>query len=344
MKDTMPDKIKYAQIGVGHAHASKIEVYRESDEYAVVGVVEPDDKLRAAASKQAAYRDLPWLSLEQALSDSSIAVVGVETRVEELLRHGQLALDAGKHIHLDKPAGASLPEFRKLLDTAMSKHLAVQLGYMYRYNPAIVLLRQLLKAGTLGEPFELHAVMSKKIGDGARGPLAAFAGGAMFELGCHLVDLVVGLLGAPEKVHPFLRASRAKEDATTAPGRAKTPADLLRDNTLAVFEYPGATATVRTTLIEVDGFARRHLALCGSEGTMHIQPLDRPQAKLTLARTVGKHHRGEQAIDFTGYRRYVEDAKELAAVVRHERDPLFGYHHDLAVQTALLQACDMPTA
>ena len=39
----------------------------------------------------------------------------------------------------------------------------MQLGYMYRYNPAIVLLRDLVRQGCLGEPFEVHAVMSKVV-------------------------------------------------------------------------------------------------------------------------------------------------------------------------------------
>ena len=39
----------------------------------------------------------------------------------------------------------------------------MQMGYMYRYNPAVVLLREFLKSGWLGEVFEVHAVMSKVV-------------------------------------------------------------------------------------------------------------------------------------------------------------------------------------
>ena len=43
-------KIKIGQIGVGHAHAAgKMDVYRKSPEYEVVGVVEPDEKLKRQA-------------------------------------------------------------------------------------------------------------------------------------------------------------------------------------------------------------------------------------------------------------------------------------------------------
>ena len=39
----------------------------------------------------------------------------------------------------------------------------MQMGYMYRYNPAVMLLRDVLKRGWLGEVFEVHMVMSKVV-------------------------------------------------------------------------------------------------------------------------------------------------------------------------------------
>ena len=155
--------IKYAQWGVGHAHANKISAYKNSTEYEVVVVCEPDPELRRTAATSDLYRDLPFLSEEQLLNVSGLQVVGVETRVRDLLSTARKCVDAGMHIHLDKPAGDSLPAFRKLLDTAAKKHLAVQMGYMYRYNPAVVLMHDMLQKGWLGEPFEVHTVMSKMV-------------------------------------------------------------------------------------------------------------------------------------------------------------------------------------
>ena len=49
----------------------------------------------------------------------------------------------------------------------------------------------------------------------------------MFELGCHVIDLVVGVLGKPRACTPFARHSAQLDDG-------------LADNMLAVFEYPKA--------------------------------------------------------------------------------------------------------
>lgn len=321
--------IQYGQIGVGHAHANKIQAYRTSDDYEVVGVVEPDPVLRAAAEQSSHYQGLPFLTEEQLLNTSGLQVVGVETRVRDLLATAERCVQAGMHVHVDKPAGASLSHFRRILDEAARRHVVVQMGYMYRYNPGIVLLRELLANGWLGDVFEVHAVMSK-LGDTAmRTELAEFSGGTMFELGCHLIDLVHGVLGTPDSVHAFPRHSASESDT-------------LQDNMLAVFEYPRATATVRTSILEVDGFSRRHLTVCGTGGTIHIQPLDRPTAKLTLLHAHGRYAKGAQDITFPAYTRYTADAADLAKIIRHEKDADFSYEHDFDVQRSVLMASNMP--
>ena len=139
--------IRYGQIGVGHAHANKFGVYRNSNDYEIVGVVEPDAELRKRAADSSLYKDVKWMTQEELLNTKGLQVVGVETRVENLLDTAETCIKAGKHIHLDKPAGDSLPQFRRLLDEAAKQHLTVQMGYMYRFNPAVVLMRNFLKKG-----------------------------------------------------------------------------------------------------------------------------------------------------------------------------------------------------
>lgn len=318
-------RIKVGQMGVGHAHASKLSVFRESPDFEVVGVVEPDEALRGAAVNQAPYRDLPWLTREQLLNRSDVELVLVETRVRDLLDNAEACVAAGKHLHLDKPAGASLPRYRRLLESAERQKLQAQMGYMYRYNPGVQLLHRCLREGWLGEIFEAHAVMSKVVGVEDRKKLAEYPGGIMFELGCHVIDLVVGVLGAPQSVQAVAQ-------------QVARGGDNLLDNMLAVFSYPSAIATVKSSAVEVEGFARRHLVVCGTEGTLHIQPLDSPTAKLALSKPRGEFRAGYQDVPLPKYTRYVDDAAELAAVIRGERPSRFSYSHDLAVQACVLQA------
>jgi predicted dehydrogenase len=321
-------RIKIGQIGVAHAHASKLAVYRASADYEVVGIVEPDVDLRNQVESQEVFQGLPWMTLGQLLNVPGLQAVLIETRVRDLLNMAEQCVAAGKHIHLDKPAGESLPQFTRILGAAAKKRLLIQMGYMYRYNPAVVLLREFLKQGWLGDVFEVHAVMSKVIDPVERRGLAEYRGGVLFELGGHITDLVVGVLGKPTKVTPF-RQHAARID------------DQLEDNMLAVFEYPRAVATVKSSAMEVEGFERRHLVVCGTEGTFHIQPLDNPSARVALSTARGEYRKGSQDVSFLKYTRYVGDAADMARIIRGEKPSDFPYAHDLTVQTTLLQACGL---
>ncbi|RLS42525.1 MAG: gfo/Idh/MocA family oxidoreductase [Planctomycetota bacterium] len=324
-----PPRIKVGQIGVSHGHANKIGVYRKSDDYEVIGIVEPNLQLRAKAEKNPAFQGVKWITMEELLGTPGLQAVLIETPIRDLLPNARVCLEAGKHVHIDKPAGDNLDEFKQVLELAEQKQLLVQMGFMYRYNPGVVMLREFLQQGWLGEIFELHTVMSKSVGPDERKALAEYPGGTMFELGCHLIDLVVKLLGVPEKVTPFPRHS------------ASVPDGLL-DNMLAVFEYPRATASVRTSVIEIEGGERRHLTVCGTEGTFHIQPLDNPSVKVSLSQPRGKYVKGTQHVELPKYARYVADARDMAGIIRGDKKSDYSPGHDLAVQTAVFQACGLP--
>ncbi len=326
------EPIRVGQIGVSHGHANKLAVYRASKDYEVVGVVEPDPELRAWAQTQPAFQGVQWLSEQQLLESAGLQVVLVETHVRDLLATASRCISAGKHIHLDKPAGASLPAFQSLLQQAEQQQLLLQMGYMYRYNPAVLLLHKLLEQNVLGEIFEVQAVMSKVVDQNSRTDLAEFSGGMMFELGCHLIDLVVGLLGEPQRTTPFAQHASNTSD------------DSLSDNMLAVLEYPRAIATVKTSAMEVDGFARRHLTVCGSGGTFHIQPLDDPAVRLALNASHENYQRGYQDLTFPKFSRYTADARDMAQIIRGEKQIEFSHAHDLSVQRTVLQAAGMSIA
>ena len=324
------EKLKVGQIGVGHSHAAgKMQVLRNSPDWEVVGIVETDPELRAEAEGSEVYQGLHWMTAEQLLNTPGLQAVAVETRTDQLLEVADVCVAAGKHIHLDKPPGEDFDRFRRLLRSADRQQLVVQLGYMYRYNPAILLLRDLLAKGWLGEVFEIQAVMSKEVGQSKRKRWAKYPGGTMFELGCHLVDLLIGVLGQPDNITSYNRHSGDFEDG-------------LMDNMMAVCEYPRATATIRSSALEVEGFDRRHLTVCGTEGTVHIQPLDAPKVKLALAEPRGAYRKGYQEIEVGPYVRYVDDVADLAAIIRGEKLADFDTAHDLAAQETLLRACEMP--
>ncbi len=328
----MPQRIKIGQIGTGHAHAAgKIASLRRSDDFEVVGVVEPDEERRRELEKDSAYEGVTWLTEEQLLNTDGLKAVAVETEVKDLLDTAERAVAAGKHIHLDKPAGENLPQFKRLLDDATRQQLTVQMGYMYRYNPGFQFIFQAVRDGWLGDIFALHTVMSKTMSMESRRKLLAYPGGTMFELGCHIIDAAIVVMGRPDRVVPFPRHSARYDDG-------------LLDNQLAVLEYPRATVTVRSALMEVDGFKQRQFVVSGDGGTADLRPLEPPKLQLALARPRGSYKKGYQDVPVENLPRYDADFVDLAKVIRNEKEFEFTPEHDLAVQETILLASGLPTA
>ena len=326
-------RIPIGQIGTKHAHArGKMATMRKfAEDFEVVGVVEPDDRRWKAMQDTDTYRGVKRMTEEELLNVKGLQAVAVETEVRDLVGTASRCISAGVHVHLDKPAGESLSAFRKVLDEATRRKLTVQMGYMFRYNPGFQFLFKAVRAGWLGNVFEASTVMSKKVGKASRRQIGQYPGGTMFELGCHVIDALVAVLGKPEKVTPFTRRTRPDEDR-------------LADNQLAVFEYPRATATVRSSVVEVDGGRRRQFVVCGDEGTIDIKPLETPRLLLTLERPRGDFGAVKQKEiklpRLAG--RYDGDFVDLARIIRGEKSTDYPPAHDLAVHESILRASGVP--
>lgn len=323
-------RIKIGQIGTGHAHADgKLAVLRRSPDFEVVGVVEPDPRLRRAAEGRRDYAGVRWLTEAELFATPGLKAVAVETEVKDLLPTAARCVTAGLHLHLDKPAGESLPEFARLLDAATRRGLTVQLGYMFRYNPAFEYCLRAVREGWLGRVFAIEAVMGKVVGAAEREKLRPYRGGAMFELGCHVLDAAVGVLGKPAKVTAFGR-------------HIGDFADGLADNQLATLEYPDALVTVRSSLVEVAGGSRRQFVVCGDAGTIDIRPLEPPTLLLALAKAGHGFKAGYQDVAMPRRPRYEADLADLARVIRGEKPFAWTPAHDLAVQETVLRASGLP--
>jgi len=316
-----------AILGMGHAHSTSIlKCLKESPDFALAGVCEPDAAMRARYDGHDVMKGVSWLNEEEVLKNPSIRMVAVESNVERLLPLGRSVVDAGKHLHLDKPAGTSLPEWRALLDSADKQQLLVQMGYMYRYNPGFDFLRKLISEEALGEVYSIHASMCTDLSADKRQELLFHPGGLMMELGCHLIDMIVLLLGEPDKVTSFLRHDTDIDDT-------------LADNTLAILEYDRAMVTVESGAREPNAFAGRRFKVAGTRGAFTLLPLEPPTGTLSLREAHGDFGKGITQVPFTNLPRHVADLADLAACIRGEAT--FGYSssHDFAVQRTLLRAC-----
>lgn len=323
-------RIRVGLIGAAHSHAAgKLDALRKQpDVFDVVGAVEPDAERRAKAGKQAAYEKIAWFA-EKDLLEQKIDAVVIESGIAEFVPAALRFAAAGLHVHMEKPAGPSLPEFRKLVQLCAEKKCVLQLGYMLRYNPGFEFCFRAAREGWLGKIHEVHGVMGNTIGAASRKEWAIYSGGAMFELGAHMIDAVLHVLGKPAAVHSFLKRTHPEQDT-------------LADSTLAVLDYPGATATVRSAACDPDSFARRTFSIHGDKGSVVMLPIEPPQLKLNLLQPAGDFAKGAHAIKLPPMSgRYDAQLAHFARMIRGEKSSL-PENHDLDVHETLLRACGMP--
>jgi len=312
---------RIAQIGTRHGHAlGKWRALCANSSVDAVGIYEPDPLLRGRAD----FGKVEWFtSAEAVLSDPTVSAVAIEGRNHESLAMATEVVAAGKHIWFDKPAGDDLPGFVEVMRVASDKRLHVQMGYMFRYSPGFSRVAELARSGELGELFSIRAHMSTNVDLPERTEQSRHLGGILYDLGGHMLDQIVWLLGRPSRVSSVLR-----NDCTPS-----LPA--YSDNTVGVLEFPHALAIVDIAAMEPRPAARR-FEVYGTLGSAILEPFD-PALTLRLARDAGP----AEVVPLEPVDRQELYNRELVAflgVLRGERPPDRPLEHELLVQETLLRA------
>ncbi|MGD9648260.1 MAG: Gfo/Idh/MocA family protein [Pirellulales bacterium] len=328
--------LKLGMLGMWHTHADGIvsQVAAHPDEFKLVGFWDPDPAVIARrqepwSAKTPGYRvfDSPSALLAEPLDG-----VVVEGRVFENLALAKLALESGRPVMLEKPAGNNLAEHRALVKLAQSKHLHLQMIYLFRYMSAVQEMLRRARAGELGAIYEFRARLPKDLDSYDRfvEELAPYPGGMFFEMAGHMVDLAVALQGKPRKVTPFLAHHH------NVPG-------TFVDNGVAILEHEHSWSILEVPAIEVAPHSRR-FELYGTAGACVIPHLGSGHLANRNLQPVEVYREGDkdwQTLELEAQTLQIRDLREFAAVIAQKKEPDFSLQHDLDVQETLLAASGM---
>lgn len=323
--------IKLGHVGTMHDHSSaKLACVKKFPElFEVVGCVAESPQRAEELKANPIYADVPFCDRETLLARGVEAVL-VESYERDLIHESQFWADHGVHMHIDKPAGDDVASLEKLLRTAKAKDLVVQFAYMYRYNHAFLDCLSRINNGDLGEIYQVTAIMNTGHPPAKREWLKGFDGGIMFFLGCHMVDLVYRLQGLPDQIHPFLKSTGADGVNTT-------------DFALSLFEYPNGISTVEATSVEVNGYGRRQLVICGTKGTYEIEPLEAPThayfIPLEASATFADKRVEVELPAFDPLCRYDAMMLDFADFIRNGKSNPFSFTYELTLQKLLMYCC-----
>ncbi|MGH7758419.1 MAG: Gfo/Idh/MocA family protein, partial [Candidatus Dormibacteria bacterium] len=173
-----------------------------------------------------------------------------------LHRHWTLeALAAAKHVLCEKPLALTAAEAEAMRERASERGLVLAEALMYRYHPRWALVRELIGSGRLGQIRHIQGVFTfpLAVGENIRWQ-PSLGGGALYDVGCYLIDACRWLLGEPESVLATAKVER---------GIDTEAAMLLR--------FPSSAGVATAELACGFGSAEcQQLLLLGSEGSLLV--------------------------------------------------------------------------
>lgn len=317
--------IRTGILGTQHSHLlGKLKAMKNSADYQVVSICEPDAEAAARAKQNPSFEGLRWVGEEEMLSDNSLNLIVVECRPWDALPFGRKVVAAGKHLHLEKPPGNQWAPFKEMVEEARRKNLRFQTGYMWRWHEGINAAIEAKERGWLGDVFMVRGTINSDRDQKQRDIEARYGGGSMYELGGHLIDRVVELLGRPRKVTSWLR-----HDTSIS--------DKLADNTLVVLEYDRAIVTLSSSARMYGSGEHRSFEVIGSEGSFVVYP-ETAKMRVAMRKPQGPYKAGWQQIDLPPQPRYIGDFQELARALKSDKPLKHSYEHELTLHETLLRA------
>ncbi len=157
------------------------------------------DRSRADAVAQVQTQARAVGNFEELVRSADLDIVIVATTNDMLAPIAIAALESGKHVFVEKPAGRTVEEIDRVTAAASRQQKLVRVGFNHRYHPALAAARRILDEGTIGPLMFVRG----RYGHGGRpgydrewrADVARSGGGELIDQGVHLIDLSRWVLG-----------------------------------------------------------------------------------------------------------------------------------------------------
>jgi predicted dehydrogenase len=257
--------LKLAVVGLGWWGRIIVALLRGHAALRVVAGVDPNTEASAGFAREQGIA--LHARLEDVLADPAIEAVVLCT--PHSLHHAQIvaAAQAGKHVFCEKPLALSRADVRDAVAACNARGVALAVGHERRFEPPIIELMRMLRAGEIGTPLQVEANFSQdkflgidpqnwrlSPGEAPAGPLTA--------TGIHLLDLAVGVFGEAESACASVR---------------QLGSPLVNGDTLAVLlAFRGGGHALISAMLATPFVGR--FALYGSHGWIEVRDKNHPEA------------------------------------------------------------------
>ena len=206
MKNT--DKIKFAVIGCGHIGKRHAEMITRNPNCELVALVDVKPKNELAIEQ---YNAVFFDNIDSLLnSDLEIDVVSIATPNGLHAKHAIKALDAKKHVVIEKPMALSKADAEKIIFKGLEVSKQIFTVMQNRYSPPSVWIKDLVSNGKLGEIYSVHInsfwnrderYYTKDSWHGDK----ELDGGTLFTQFSHFIDIMYWLFGDIKNIHAILK-------------------------------------------------------------------------------------------------------------------------------------------
>lgn len=218
------DQLVVSLVGYGYWGPNLLRNYMELPGVVVKSVCDRDaDRLAKARSRYPSVTSTQ--DYAEVLADREVDAVLIATPISTHFDLAMAALEAGKHVFVEKPMTASAAQSRVLLATAKARGLTLMVGHTFEFSAPVIAIKELIDSGELGE---IYYVASSRI-----------------NLGLHQKDVSVIWDLAPHDFSILFNWLGEEPDQVTAVGRGCVNC-AIPDVAFVTLHFPsGAVAEVQ---------------------------------------------------------------------------------------------------
>jgi predicted dehydrogenase len=186
------EPIGVAVVGAGYWGPNLVRNFQGSPKFRLISLCDLDvSRAQRVLGAYSTVRATP--DLNEVLADPTISAVAIATPAGTHLEVAQAALEAGKHVLVEKPLASTYADGRKLVEKAREHGLTLMCDHTYCYTSAVQKIREIVRSGELGE---VHYLDSVRINLG----LVQRDIDVLWDLAPHDLSILDFVL--PEGVHP----------------------------------------------------------------------------------------------------------------------------------------------
>ena len=311
------------RVGVGIIGCGNIsEAYlKAAGTFPIIDVRSVADLRPEAARASANAFGLTATTVGELLADPGIDIVVNLTVPAAHVEVGLRAIEAGKHVHSEKPLGLGTKEARILLDCAADRGLRVGCAPDTFLGGAHQTCRKLLDEGAIGRPVAATAFFMCP-GHERWHPNPAFfyaaGGGPMLDMGPYYITDLVNLLGPVEQVAGMTARSRDRREITSQPLAGQTIQVDIATHVAGTLRFVcGAVATIAMSF-DVPQHRHAPIELYGTEATLLVPDPNRFGGTIEIGRNKTWDERIVEHIYADGNYRIIGVA-DLAHAIRSGR-------------------------